>query len=63
MDFLEQETEFRKLQIKKEIALANAEEAAASKFLKEENEDVKIETHRAKQTAAEAGNTEEQFSI
>ena len=54
MDFLEQETEFRKLQIKKEIALANAEEAAASKFLKEENEDVKIETHTAKQTAAEA---------
>ena len=35
MDFLEQETEFRKLQIKKDIALANAEEAAASKFPKE----------------------------
>ncbi|KAK2549803.1 hypothetical protein P5673_029624 [Acropora cervicornis] len=63
MDFLEQETEFRKLQIKKEIALANAEEAAASKFLIEENEDVKIETHRAKQTAAEAGNTEEPFRM
>ena len=36
MDFLEQETEFRKLQTNKEIALENAEEAAASKFLKEQ---------------------------
>lgn len=63
MDFLEQETEFRKLQIKREIALANAEEAAVSKFPKEENEDVKIKTHSAKETAAEAGNTEEPFSI
>ena len=57
MDFLEQETEFRKLQIKKEIALANAEEAAVSKFLKEENEDFKGETHSAMET------TEEPFSI
>ena len=36
MDFLEQETEFRKLQTNKEIALENAEEAATSKFLKEQ---------------------------
>ena len=63
MDFLEQEFEFRKLQIKKEIALVNAEEAAVSKFLKEENEDFKGETHSAKETAAEPGNTEEPFSI
>ena len=34
--FLEQEIEFRKLQTNKEIALENAEEAAASKFLKEQ---------------------------
>ena len=36
MDFLEQETEFRKLQTNEEIALENAEEAPASKFLKEQ---------------------------
>ena len=55
MDFLEQETGFRKLQIKKEITLASAEEAAVNQFLKEESGEKKNETHSAKETAAEPG--------
>ena len=63
MDFIEQETEFRKLQIKKEIALANAEQVAISEFLKEECEEEKGKTHSAKETTAEPGNTQEPCSI